>query len=263
MRDHRGIAGIPGHSNGCKCFRQGANLVELDQNRIGNLPLNSLRQDGGVGDEKVITDQLDTIAEAPGQAFPAIPIAFVHAILDRENGILLNEIGKVSSESICVVFLPFAAQKIATVSVEFRSGAIKRQSHVFADPVPGQIDRFQNGMDCRLVAGQVGRKATFIPHRCREPLLGQYLLQCVEHFCTAAKSLGKGCSSHWLDHEFLDVDVVVGVFAAVNDVHHRQGHRKLPCGAVKYSNVLIQRNASLGGRGLGGCEGYSQHRVGA
>ena len=50
-----------------------------------------------------------------------------------------------------------------------------------------------------------------------------------------------------LNHEFLDVDGVVGMLAAIDDVHHR--HRQ---GAGRNAaDIAIQRHAIIGGGGLG------------
>jgi hypothetical protein len=62
-----------------------------------------------------------------------------------------------------------------------------------------------------------------------------------------------------LDHELLDVDRVVGVLAAVQDVHHR--HRQ---GAgVDAADIAIQRQAQILGRRLGDRERHAEDGVGA
>lgn len=63
--------------------------------------------------------------------------------------------------------------------------------------------------------------------------------------------------AHRHDHEFLHVDVVVGVGAAVDDVHHRQREHRLAFSA----DVAIERHAAGGRRGLGGRERHREDRV--
>ena len=49
-----------GHLDGVQCFSQGTNLVELDQNGIGNVLIYAFLEDFGIGDKQVIplrTDQ--------------------------------------------------------------------------------------------------------------------------------------------------------------------------------------------------------------
>ena len=43
------------------------------------------RQALGVGDEEVVADELDAVADALGQRLPAVPVLLVHAVLDRED----------------------------------------------------------------------------------------------------------------------------------------------------------------------------------
>jgi len=50
----------------------------------------------------------------------------------------------------------------------------------------------------------------------------------VEHLYAAAQRFTERSWAHRLDHELLDVDVVVRMRTAVDDVHHR--HRKAHVG---------------------------------
>jgi len=49
----------------------------------------------------------------------------------------------------------------------------------------------------------------------------EHLLEVVEDFTAAADGVAEPLEPQRHDHELLDVDVVVGVLAAVEDVHHR------------------------------------------
>ncbi len=55
----RRVAGVGRHLHGFQRFGQGADLVDLDQNRIGDARLDAARQALGVGDEQIVADQLD------------------------------------------------------------------------------------------------------------------------------------------------------------------------------------------------------------
>ena len=93
MRDHRCIAGLVGHIDGGQRLRQRADLVGLDEDGIGNVLVDALLQDLGVGDEQVIADELDFLAEGLREDAPSFPIALAHAVLDRDDGILAGEVG--------------------------------------------------------------------------------------------------------------------------------------------------------------------------
>src|SRR5690606_34933216 len=87
--------------------------------------------------------------------------------------------------------------------------------------------------------------------------------QVMEDLGAHAQCVGKGLGAYRLNHEFLDVDVVVGVFAAVDDVHHRHRHGVDARGAVQIGDVHIQRHALGLGGSLGGSQGDGQDGVGA
>src|SRR5690606_12223254 len=112
-------------------------------------------------------------------------------------------------------------------------------------------DRFDNRFQCRFVGRQVRGETTFVADGGVQAALFQYALQRVENFRAATDCLGSGRGTHRLDHEFLDIDVVVGVLAAVDDVHHR--HRQA-VGAVvvlQVGNIFVQRLLLVGRGGLG------------
>ncbi len=85
-------------------------------------------------------------------------------------------------------------------------------------------------------------------------------LQRVEDFRAHAHGLGEGLRPHRHDHELLEVDRVVGMGAAVDDVHHR--HRQdMGDGAADIAGRAAGR-ASIGG-GLGDRERHAEDGVGA
>jgi hypothetical protein len=54
----------------------------------------------------------------------------------------------------------------------------------------------------------------------------QHALEGVEDLGDPAHGVGEGLGAHRRDHELLEVDLVVGVLAAVDDVGHRHGQRE-------------------------------------
>ena len=87
----------------------------------------------------------------------------------------------------------------------------------------------------------------------------QVLFQRVENFGTHANGFFNGGSGNRHNHEFLNVNRVVGMLAAVNDVHHRNrqsaGH-----GAAQ---ITIQRETGFFGLSLGNGERNGQDGVSA
>src|SRR5690606_25316364 len=113
------------------------------------------------------------------------------------------------------------------------------------------------------VGFQVRSETTFVTN-CSVVALGlQHFGQVVEHFGTHANGFFQGLGANRLDHELLDIDVVVGVLTTVDDVHHGQRHGVDTRGAVQLGDVGVQRHAfgSSGSFGVG--QGNSQDGVGA
>ena len=105
----------------------------------------------------------------------------------------------------------------------------------------------------------IGREAALVAHRGRVALLAEHLLQGVEDFDAHAQRFGELRGAERGDHELLQVHRVVGVRAAVDDVHHRDRQR---CGADA-AQIAVERRALRGGGGARGGHGDRQDRVGA
>ncbi len=85
------------------------------------------------------------------------------------------------------------------------------------------------------------------------------LFERLEHLDADPQPLGEARRADRHDHEFLEVDGIVGVHAAVDDVHHR--HRQQPRRGS--AHVTVERQALGGGRRLGDRERDAEHGVGA
>ena len=109
------------------------------------------------------------------------------------------------------------------------------------------------------MVGHIGGKAAFVADCGADALVVQDFFERVEDFCAIAQGFAKARSTHGDDHQLLQVEVVVGVLAAVDDVHH--GHGQLHCSHA--AKVAVQRQAGLFCSGAGHGHGDSQHGVGA
>ena len=77
------------------------------------------------------------------------------------------------------------------------------------------------------------------------------------------QALGEARGAGGDDHELLEVDRVVGVGAAVEDVHHRHRQDRRLAAAVELGEVAVERLAGVGGGGLGDRQRDAEDRVGA
>jgi hypothetical protein len=81
----------------------------------------------------------------------------------------------------------------------------------------------------------------------------------VEDLGAHAQAFGEGLGAAGDDHEFLDIDGGVGVGAAVDDVHHRDGQDV----GVEAAEVAVEGDFEGVGGGAGDGHGDAEHGVGA
>src|SRR5207244_13194428 len=90
VRDDRLIAVGPRHFDRLERLSECADLIELDENRIGDVRLDSPRQTLCVRDEQIVADELHAITKSRGDLCPAVPIVFGESVFDRHNRVVLE-----------------------------------------------------------------------------------------------------------------------------------------------------------------------------
>ena len=123
--------------------------------------------------------------------------------------------------------------------------------------VAGLVGRFQNEIDRRRVVRQIGREAAFVADGRVELLALEHALEVMKDFAAAAQRVAELVEAQRHDHEFLHVDAVVGMLAAVDDVHHRR--RQQP--GIRAADVVVQRQLAVPGRRVGRGERDAEDRV--
>ena len=130
MRHDGGVAIALGDADGIERFGERANLVDLDQQRIGQTLADAHGQPLGVGDEQVIADQLDLVADLVGHGLPAFEIVLAHAVFDRDDRVIGAERGQVIGHFDRAQRKPLAADFVLAVLEEFGRRAIERERDV-------------------------------------------------------------------------------------------------------------------------------------
>src|SRR5207253_10017315 len=97
---------------------------------------------------------------------------------------------------------------------------IQCDGNLFAWLVASLLNRFEHDIDGRDVRLDRRREAAFITDRRVVPPLLQYAFQGVEYLDSPAKGLREGGSAYRHDHELLKINIVIGVRATIQDVHH-------------------------------------------
>ena len=159
--------------------------------------------------------------------------------------------------------LAFTGEIVGAVLEEFAGGAVERQRDVLAQGVARVADRLLDDRQRFGVGREVRRETALVADRGGKPLGREHFLQRMEDLGARAQRFAEVRRAHRLDHEFLDIDVIVGMFAAVEDVHHRHRHGVLARLAVELGDVGVERHALLGCRCLGRGQRDGENRVGA
>ncbi len=234
-----------GHIDSLERLGQRADLVHLDQHRVGDALGDAIGQTDGVGHEQVVADQLNLVAQFLGQQFPTGPVVLGHAVLDRDDRVVVAEFRQIVGVFLGRQRNAFAFHLILAVDVIFGRGAIESQIDVLTRFVACFFDGLQNKVQRNAGRFQSGGKATFVADTGVVTGRGQLFFQGVEHLGAHADRVTDVGGADRHDHEFLDVDGVIGVLTTVDDVHHRNG-QNAGRGAA---NIAEQRlSGEFGGR---------------
>ena len=249
MAHDASVTGLLGSLDGLERLGERADLVDLDQNRVGGAQLDALLEALGVGDEQVVAHQLHLIANALGELNPAVPVLLGHAVLDGDDGIGVDELLPVIDHLGARVLHALALELIHTGLgvVELGRGRIHGVHEVDAGLKAGLLDGLGNVLERLGIGLEVGREAALVAHAAAKARLVQHALEGVVDLGAPTQALGKARGAHRHDHKLLEVNVIVGMHAAVEDVHHGRGQQV----GVDAAQVLVQRQARRLCRGAG------------
>ena len=261
MTHDAGVAGLLGGLDGLERLGERTDLVDLDQNRVGSAQFDALLEALGVGNEQVVAHQLHLVADATGQLDPAIPVLLGHAVLDGDNGVGVDELLPVIDHLGARVLNTLALELVHTGLgvVELGRGRIHGVHEVDAGLKASLLDGLGNVLERLGIGLEVGREAALVAHAAAKAGLVQHALEGVVDLGAPAQALGKARSTHGHDHELLEVNVVVGMHATVEDVHHGRGQQV----SVDAAQVLVQRKTRRLCRSAGNGQRHAQDGVSA
>src|SRR6267378_52751 len=239
VRDDGVVAGLAGHLDGINGFGDGTDLIEFDENGVGNSLLDAAREPRCVGDEEVISHQLDlflgrSAADRLRQGLPAGPVVLRHAVFDRNDWVFFCPVRPVGGHlRRSVRGLVRLLEYIVSTGlvVELAGGGIERDAHLFAGFVPSSSDGFENNLNGFFVGFATGGEAAFIADGRRVAVFLQSGFQRMENFNAPTEGFRETGGADRHDHEFLEIDGAVGMGAAIENVHH--GAREKIRGSVR------------------------------
>jgi hypothetical protein len=92
VADDDAIAGAFGHFDRVEGLGQGADLVDLDEDGVAGALADAALEESGVGDEEVVADELDAVADRGGQFGEAFPVVFVKGSSMERMGYFLQRV---------------------------------------------------------------------------------------------------------------------------------------------------------------------------
>ena len=207
---------------------------------FGDAPLEDLL----VGDEQIVTDNLDAGAVLLGELLPAIPVALVETVLDRHEREGSDQLAEVVDHLRGRQRAIFALQGVGAVGVELVGGDVEGERDILSRRVAGRLDCLGEQLEGFAVGGQVGGETALVADVGGQAALAQHSLERVIDLNSPPQSLGEAGSAGRDEHELLDVHRVGGMGATVENVHHR--NRQHPSGRT--AQVLEERDVEGGGR---------------
>ena len=247
------------HLDRLKGFRQGADLVDLDQDRVGNTFRDAAAQPLRIGDEQIVADELHLAAQFLGQCRPTAPIVLIHAVFDRQDRIARHEICEIADHAVGIERLALARQLILAVLEELAGGAVERQHDIITGRIARRFDRLHNKAQRLVGRADTGCEAALVADIGVVAGILQRLLQRLEDLRPDPHAVRQRSRRHRHDHELLDVDRIVRVRAAIDDVHHR--HRQGAC--IGAADIAIERQSGILRSRLGHRQRHAEHRIGA
>ena len=150
VRHHSGVSRTLGHRDRIERFGEGADLVHLDQDRVGQPLADPIGKSLGVGHEKIIADELAAIPQGFGQRRPAFEVVLGTAILDRQDRVLLGQIGEIGDHPCLVEGLALPFQMIFAVLEELGGGDVESEPEVLAWGVTRLLSRHHDERERRV-----------------------------------------------------------------------------------------------------------------
>ena len=246
-----------GQCHGSGRLSQGADLVDLHKDAVGNALGNATAKPLGIGDEKVVANELNLFTDLFTDQLPALPVILRAAIFDRHDRVLSRQICQKVNHASRVEGLALDRICARLGVVEFSRGHIERDRNLLAGLVAGIADRGEDHLECLAARADLWGEATLVTNGRDQPFVLEHLLKGMEGLDTCPQSRVKRIEAQRHHHELLHVKRVVGVGATINDVHHRGGQQ--PGGRT--AEIAVQRHAAVLSRRVGSRQRNAQDRI--
>src|SRR5207253_9340689 len=157
----------------------------LDEDRVGNVALDSLPEAVRARDEDVVPDELDAIDELCGQQRPPVPVVLGQRVLERDDRVALDELREEPGHLFAALLPPL--ETVEAVPKDLARGRVQCDRDAVA--MSGAVGGLEDRLDRRLARIEVRREAALVADPGLEPSVMQDLLERVVDLCANAQRL--------------------------------------------------------------------------
>ena len=240
-----------GESDAVERLAHGPDLVGLDEDGVGDLLPDGVLEDGGVRAEDVIADDLETGAESGGDAPPSVPVLFTERILQEGDRVAVDPVFPEVDQLVGTHRTAAGLEKlVASVAPHLARGGIEADGDVVPDAVAGLLDGGDDDRDGFLIGLEVRGETALVTDAGAVPAIMEDALEGVKRLDAHADGFAKRRGTVGSDLELLEVQRVVGMAAAVEDIQARNRED----GGVGAAEGAVERQSAS--RSAGPCGGH-------
>ena len=180
-----------GHIKGLLGFTDGTHLVGFDEHRIARPQTGALFDARGMGDKKIIANDLQAVPQSLGHGAHAFDVILCKTVLHRNDRVVVGPPGVQVQQLIAVEAPVFAAPVVNPVVVVLGRSQVQANRHIAPWPKTSRFNGFDQGFNGPLIGAKLRPKSTFVGHTQVLALLGQSLARCVVHLGHPFQGLGE------------------------------------------------------------------------
>lgn len=235
------------HVRGLDGLGDGTDLVHLQQERVAQLLVDTGLDALRVGDEEIVTDDLNVLAHALGHLDVAGEVVLIERILNRDDGVVAGQVVVNVEKRVRAHQAVGGADLLAEVVGVVLSVVELGSSHVKTDVDAAGMarvgDGFGDDLESVVLVAELGRAkaalVTYVGSGLTELLLEESCERVVD-LDTETQRLLEGISASGQDHELLELKLVASVSTTVDDVQAGHGHHELISAlASQLSEVVV------------------------
>ena len=151
MRDHRRESRAPGERARVDGLGERSDLVHLDENGVRRFLFDPALQARDARHEKIVPDELHSVAQRGGQLLPPVPVVLSQAVLDRNDRIPVRPLGVERDHAARVERTLLARERVVAIAIELGRSGIERDRRIHTRAISRALDGSEHELERLLV----------------------------------------------------------------------------------------------------------------